>query len=517
MKMDSKNNADEEHGYNWYNERVKPASMPKKVEVFDTTLRDGEQTPGVALSPEQKIEIAHALNNLGVDIIEAGFPVSSEGGLSAVKAIAVEIDTTVCALARCVQKDIDACIEADVDLVHIFIGTSSLHRKYKLKMTKEQILKSAEDSIQYCKDHGFKVHFSPEDACRTEIDYLKQVCKLAQDMEVSHINIPDTVGIMTPASMRSLISQLKEDITVPLAVHCHNDFGMAVANTLAGIEAGATVPHVTINGLGERAGNADLEQVVLACELIYGTKTNIVKEKIYETSRMVSRITGIRVMPNFPIVGDNAFAHESGIHVHGVLAKALTYEPIKPEMVGAKRRLVIGKLIGAHGVESKLSELGISVTKEQVEQITKKVKQLGDKGKKVVEEDLIAIAEDIIGKAQARKEVLKVVDIREHIDMDKKPLAFVIVEFRGERIMSAREGVGPVDAALNAIRDAIGEEGIVLEEYHLDAITGGSNALAEVMTRVGDGKKSAISRGVHEDIVMASVDAFVNGVNKILS
>lgn len=502
---------------NWFNEKVRSSSLPKKVEVFDTTLRDGEQTPGVTLTADKKLEIAHALCELGVDIIEAGFPIASDGDFQAVKRISKDVDAKICGLARCVKKDMDACINADVDLIHIFIGTSKIHRDYKLKMSREEVLKSAEESIQYCLDHGFKVHFSPEDACRTELDYLIEVCKLAESKGVDYINIPDTVGVMTPAAMRYLISELNKNLKTKIAVHCHNDFGMAVSNTLAGIEAGALVPHVTINGLGERAGNADLEQVVVACKLLYGIETNITTEKIYKTSKLVERLTGIRVMPNFPIVGENAFAHESGVHVHGVLAKAETYESITPELVGATRKLVIGKLVGAHGVQQKLNEMGIIATDEQVHRITKKIKDLGDMGKKVVEEDLIAIAEDMIGKASDKEELVKLLDLREHIDLDKKPFAFVTLRYRGKEVMSASDGVGPVDASLKAIIRAIGEEKIVLEEYHLDAITGGSDALAEVTIRVSDGEKTAMAQGVHEDIVMASVMAFINGLNRILA
>ncbi|PKP53002.1 MAG: 2-isopropylmalate synthase [Candidatus Altiarchaeales archaeon HGW-Altiarchaeales-3] len=504
---------------NWFNEKVRPKNLPEKIEIFDTTLRDGEQTPGVSLTADKKLEIARALSDLGVDIIEAGFPIASDGDFKAVKQISKEVSdakTKICGLARCVKKDMDACINADVDLIHIFIGTSKIHRDYKLKMTKEEILKSAGESIQYCIDHGFRVHFSPEDACRTELDYLLKVCKLAESCGVDYINIPDTVGVMTPAAMRYLIDELNKNLNVKLAVHCHNDFGMAVSNTLAGIEGGATVPHLTINGLGERAGNADLEQVVVACKLLYEIKTNITTEKIYKTSKLVERLTGIRVMPNFPIVGENAFAHESGVHVHGVLARAETYESITPELVGATRKLVIGKLVGIHGVSQKLEELGIDVTKEQVQRITKKVKDLGDMGKKVVEEDLIAIAEDIIGKVSERLAIVKLIDLREHIDLNRKPFAFVSLVYRGKEVVSASDGVGPVDASLNAIRKAIGEEKIVLEEYHLDAITGGSDALADVTIRVGNGEKTVMAQGVHEDVVMASVIAFINGLNRIL-
>lgn len=500
-----------------YNDMVRGKRFPDRITVFDTTLRDGEQTPGVALTVDEKVEVAQALDQLGVDIIEAGFPISSDGEFNSVKAIAeAGFKSTVCGLARCVEKDMQAAVDASVDLIHIFIGTSPLHRDYKLKMSKEEILKRARESIQYCLDNGFKVHFSPEDACRTELDYLKQVCMMAEDMKVEHINIPDTVGVMTPAAMEYLIKELRKEIKTPIAMHCHNDFGMAVANTIAGISAGASVPHVTINGLGERAGNADLEQVVLACKLLYGVESSVDTEKIYRTSKLVERLTGIRVMPNFPIVGDNAFAHESGIHVHGVLSKAETYEAITPELVGARRRMVLGKHVGVHGVKAKLDELGFTVSDDQLKDITKKVKDLGDKGKKVVEEDLAAIAEDVLGKTPEKEMIVELKDLVLHTELGKKPTAEVTLNVRGKEKKARVDGVGPVDATMNAIREAVGEKEISLEEYHLDAITGGSDALAEVSIRVSNGTNTTLARGVHEDIVMASVMAFIKGLNRIL-
>lgn len=498
-----------------YNEQViRSLELSERVRIFDTTLRDGEQTPGVALTAEKKVEIAKALDELGVAIIEAGFPAASEGELKAVKEVSsLGLKAEICGLARCVREDIDACIEADVQLIHVFIATSPIHREHKLKMSKEEVLRRAEESILYCLDHGFKVHFSPEDACRTEYDFLLRICKLAEECGATYVNIPDTVGVMLPQAMFNLIRRLRKELRVELAVHCHNDFGLAVSNTLAAIAAGATLPHVTVNSLGERAGNAGLEQVVLGCEVLYGIKTGIKLQNIYKTSKLVERLSGIRLMPNFPIVGENAFAHESGIHVHGVLAKAETYEPISPQLVGAKRRVVLGKHIGAHGVEAKLKELGIKVEEEQLRRITKKVKELGDKGKKVLEEDLVAIAEDVLGTPELRKVKLK--DFVLHSELGRKPLAFVVLDVKGEERYAKAEGVGPVDAAMNAIRKAMGLEGIELEEYHLDAITGGSDALAEVTIRVTDGKVATIARGVHEDVVMASVTAFLNAINRL--
>lgn len=490
-----------------------------KIDFFDTTLRDGEQTPGVSLNLEDKVAIAKALDGLGVGYIEAGFPISSEGDFNGVKAVAeLGLKAKTCGLARCSEKDIDACVKAGVDWVHIFIGTSPLHRDYKLKMSKEEILEKARESIEYCIGQGFKVHFSPEDACRTEHDYLEEVCRMAQDSGAGIINIPDTVGVMTPDSMFELITKLKRVLKVPLAVHCHNDFGLAVANTVSAIKAGATIPHTTINGLGERAGNADMEQVALILEQLQGIGTGIGLKRIYSTSKLVERLTGVRVMPNFPIVGENAFAHEAGIHVHGVLKKAATYEPIEPEAVGARRRLVLGKHVGAHGVAAKLKGMGIKVTKEQAREITRKVKDLADKNKKITEEDLAALTQDVIGKLPKSKRIVQLLDLEIREKLGKKPHSKVKLKVRGKVKEAEAEGVGPVDATLNAIKKAMKGYGkIDLDEFHLDAITGGSDALADVTLKISDGKhRSMMSRGVHEDVTLAAVYAFINGLNRLL-
>lgn len=490
--------------------------MRKKIKIFDTTLRDGEQTPGVALTVEKKIEIAKVLDELGVDIIEAGFPVSSEGDFNAVQSIArLGLNAKICGLARALKSDIDRCIEADVDLVHTFISTSPQHLRYQMEKTEDEVYDMAVDAVNYVLDHGLPCLFSPMDATRSKLPYLIKVCKRVEKAGAEIINIPDTVGVMYPSAMKDLMSKIRNEIKVDLDVHCHNDFGMAVANTLAAVEAGVNEVQVAVNGLGERAGNADLEQVVMALEILYGIKTNIKTGRIYQTSKLVERLTGIRVMPNFPIVGENAFAHESGIHVHGVLKKAETFEPIKPEMVGARRRLVLGKHVGIHGIEAKLKEFSIEVNPEQLREITKRIKDLGDKGKRVVEEDLIAISEDILGTSK-EKRIVELVDLKLNLELGKKPVASVVLNVSGRERRATHDGVGPVDAALNAIRSAAGDKNITLEEYHLDAITGGSDALAEVTVRVSNEESTTIARGVHEDIVMASVIAFINGLNRIL-
>ncbi|MBD3261572.1 MAG: 2-isopropylmalate synthase [Candidatus Altiarchaeales archaeon] len=499
-----------------YNKKTTPKT-PRKIMVFDTTLRDGEQTPGVNLTVEDKKQIAQALSNLGVKYIEAGFPVSSEGEREAVKQIKdMGIKPEVVGLARCVEKDLDAAVDSGCDMVHVFIGTSPIHRKHKLKMTKKQVLESAQKSIQHVLDRGVPVHFSPEDACRTEEDYLTRVCEMAYQSGAKHINIPDTVGVMTPAAMSWLINKLADEVPAEYAVHCHNDFGMAQANTLAAITSGATIPHVTVNGLGERAGNADLEQVAVAAQLIYGIKTGIKNKRIWETSRLVERITQVKVMPNYPIVGSNAFAHESGVHVHGVLAKASTYEPIKPEYVGTQRKIVLGKLGGRAGVADKLRQMKVKATNKQVEQITQKVKSLADKGKRVTEEDLIAIAEDMIGEVKDKDKSVELVDLSLYTQYGKPPIAHVELKVAGETRRSKQEGVGPVDATLKAIKEAVGDEKIQLEEYHLDAITGGSDALADVSIKVSRNGSTTLANAVHEDVVMASINAYLNGVNRII-
>ena len=499
-----------------YDRMVEPKSKPKRIRVFDTTLRDGEQTPGVTLSHQDKMEIAIALSGLGVDYIEAGFPISSRGEFEAVSDIAsAGLESRIVGLARCIEKDIDAVCDSGCEMAHIFIGTSQIHRKYKLKMSKKQVLESATKSIQYAKDMGLKVHFSPEDACRTELDYLLDICQTAEQMNVKHINIPDTVGVMTPDAMGWLINEIRKVVETPIAVHCHNDFGMAVANTISSIMRGATIPHVTVNGLGERAGNADLEQVVMACKLIHRIESRIRPKRIWETSRIVERLTGIKVPPNFPIVGSNAFAHEAGVHVHGILAKAATYEAIKPESVGTKRKIVLGKLVGKAAVRQKLIDQGISVSDADAEVITSRVKDLADRGKRVTEDDLLAIAEDMTGIA-GRVAPIILEDLTLHAEYGQNPTANVVVSMLGKKKYSKSRGVGPVDAALNAIKEAIGDQSIQLEEYHLDAITGGSDALADVSIRIGKNGKSALARGVHEDVVMASVLAFINGVNRIM-
>ncbi len=501
-----------------YIEKVKDKmNLPETVRIFDTTLRDGEQTPGVAITVDEKIRIAKRLDELGVNVIEAGFPAASSGEKEAAREILkLGLNAQICGLARVLREDIDAAIDSGVDYIHTFVGTSPLHREFKLKMNKEDILSKAVDTVEYIKDHGIVAEFSAEDATRTEFEYLKEIYKAVEDAGADYINVPDTVGVMIPTSMKWLISNLNEHLNIPISVHCHDDFGLAVANSLASVEAGASQVHATVNGLGERAGNASLEEVVMSLISEYGIKMDIKTEMLVNLSEFVSRITGVKMPPNKAIVGENAFAHEAGIHVHGVLAKAETYEPITPEIVGHKRRIVLGKHTGAKAIKSKLDEYGIELDSEQFNKIYAQVKALGDKGKCVTDADLKALAESVLGRA--KKEIVKLEGFSVMTGNSVMPTATVKLSIDGETKTAAKTGVGPVDAAINAIQSVVGETAnIELQEYNIEAITGGTNALAEVFVIMGDKEGNrATGRSTTEDIVMASVEAVLDAINKIL-
>jgi 2-isopropylmalate synthase len=495
----------------------KGVKLPKRVRIFDTTLRDGDQTPGVSFTIDQKLLVARQLDRLGVDTIEAGTPVSSEGERKAVAAIAkAGLNAEVCGLARPVKEDVAAALECGVDCVHVFISTSDLHLEHMLKMTREQVIRQAVKHVEYAKDRGVTVEFSAMDATRTDLGYLKQIYQATVEAGADRINVPDTVGVITPRGMNYLISQLKPVIKVPISVHCHDDLGLATANSLAAVEAGAEQVQVAVNGLGERAGNASLEEVVMALRALYGAKLKIQTRLLAETSDLVERLTGILVPPNKAIVGENAFAHVSGIHAHGVLEFPGTYEPISPELVGHHRRLSLGKLTGRHSVEKQLRSIGVKATKVQLTEITKRVKDLGDKGKRVTDVDLRAIAESVIGTLPPEEKVVELKEVTVTTGSTITPTASVRVVVRGEERVGSATGVGPVDAAIAAIRNVMKEiSALKLREYHLDAITGGSDALAEVTVKLEDEKTNLyIAKGVREDVVIASVEAMINGINR---
>ena len=497
--------------------KVENMNLADKIYIFDTTLRDGEQTPGVALTVDEKIQIAQKLNNLGVDKIEVGFPASSKGEIESAKRIGqMDLDSTLVGLSRALKIDVDAVLDADLEYVHTFIGTSPLHRDYKLKLTKSEIISKAVETVEYAKDHGLTVEFSAEDATRTERGFLYDVISQVIDAGVDFIDIPDTVGVLTPIVTRELITDIKESFSIPLSVHFHNDFGLATANTLTAIECGADQAHVTVNGLGERTGNCSLEELVMTLKSSYGIDLGLDTTRLYSLSTLVGRLTGVKMPVNKPIVGDNAFAHESGIHVHGILNNASTYEPMSPEMVGHSRRIVLGKHTGANALKSKLKEYHIDLSDEQFYKVFNEIKALGDSGKCVTDDDLIAIAITEIGSARETPIVIKGMSIS--MGANVSPTATVKLEIDGVEKETANTGVGPVDAALKAIHNLIeGTIDVKLEEYNIEAITGGTDALAEVfvITSDGEGNKST-GRSTNQDIVMASILAILDSINKLL-
>lgn len=494
-------------------------SQDGRVRIFDTTLRDGEQTPGVSLTPEEKLEIAIKLDELGVDTIEAGFPIVSKGEFEATKLINKQgLKCEICALARTNQQDIDAALNCEVPCIHLFIATSEIHMKYKLQMSREQVLENAVKWVEYTKKHGVVVEFSPEDATRTDPDFLRKILEAVEEAGADRINIPDTVGTATPERMFEIITDAVRTVKVPISVHCHNDFGLAVANSLAGVRAGASQAHVTVNGLGERAGNASLEEFVMALHLLQGKKTNIKTRLIYETSRLVSRLTGVPVQPNKAIVGENAFGHESGIHTHGVLKSPLTYEPIDPELVGRKRWFQAGKHAGGHGIAAKLEEDGLHPTQEQMREIMQRVKEIGDKGKMVTDADLFAIAKAVIGGVSEEKRIVDLKNFTVVTGTEVVPTSSVKIIVDGKEYVTSETGVGPVDAAIRAIHKIVSPLiDVRLKEYRLEATTGGSDALAEVLIKVEDKEGNVVSaRSAGEDVVAASVEAMIEGINKMI-
>lgn len=470
---------------------------------------------------EKKLEIARQLDRLGVNVIEAGFPISSAGEKASVKDIShLGLDCTVCGLARVVKADIDACLDADVGMVHTFVSTSDIQREHTIKKSREEVVDLAVEAVDYIKKHGLPCLFSAMDATRTDMDYLIRISKAAEDAGADVLNLPDTVGVASPFAMRCLTAEVYKNVKIPIAVHCHNDFGLAVANSLAAVEAGARQVQVTMNSLGERAGNADLAQTVMSLHSIYNVRTTIKTEYLVETARVIERFSGIPISPTQPVVGANAFSHESGIHSHGVIAESKTFEPgiMTPEMVGHQRRLVLGKHTGKHAVKKILNDSGLNPTDAELNAILERVKALGDKGKKVTDVDLYAITEAIMGEVAHADKRIVLEELSVMTGNTVTPTATVRLIVDGKHYVGAMTGVGPVDAALKAVESLVGGNGneMRLREFRMEAITGGSDALAEVMVGVEDSKGHMITaRAAREDIVRASVEALVNAMNRL--
>ncbi len=507
--------------------------MKKKIIIFDTTLRDGEQSPGASLTVKEKLIIAKQLERLGVDVIEAGFPISSDGDFEAVRLIAKEIKKPiVCGLARTKKEDIkrawEALMYSKKPRIHTFIATSDIHIKEKLRKTKEEVIDIVVRAVKYAKSLCRDIEFSPEDAARTDLDYMCDVIKAAIEAGANTINIPDTVGYAEPEEFGKRIKYVFDKIGdiirrrgVVVSVHCHNDLGLAVANSLEAIRNGATQIECTINGIGERAGNCSLEEVVMNIktrkDFFRGFYTSVNTKEIFRTSRLVSSLTGIAVQRNKAIVGQNAFAHEAGIHQHGVLSHKFTYEIMNPEDIGwTGTNLVIGKHSGRHAIEAILRDSGYDLNEEQINKITSKVKELADKQKQIMREDVIAIATDIIGELE-EDEIIRLEEIKVLTGNKIKPEAIVVLVIDGKKKISKGSGVGPVDAVSDAIKKIVGSS-IRLKEYELKAITGGTDALAEVSIKVQDNKGNLFkAESVNSDVIMASAGALIKGINKALN
>lgn len=485
------------------------------IKVLDTTLRDGEQTPGVSLTPLEKLRIATRLDEIGVEFIEAGSAITSEGERESIKQITEQnFNAEILSFSRPLTVDIDYCLDCDVDGVNLVVPTSELHIHDKLNMSCEELVELSDNAVDYCKDHGLIVELSAEDASRSDVDFLRNVYISAIEHGADRICVCDTVGILTPDYSFDLFSQLN-DLSVPIACHCHNDFGLAVANTLAALKGGASEIHTTVNGIGERAGNTSFEECVVSIDrLLPQFSTNVKINEIYDISKLVARSTGVYIQPNKAIVGENAFAHESGIHSDGVIKNAATYEAITPELVGRKRKFVLGKHMGTHGLDNRLKKLGLNVSEVQLKQICDDIKDLADKGKTITDVDLQVIADNVLEINQEDRIKLDEVTV---VSGNKiMPTASVKITIDDEEILNAGVGLGPVDASINALNDLELFKDVNLIEYHVDSITGGTDAFIDVIIKLQKEDKVVSARATESDIIKASVKAYIAGVNRLL-
>lgn len=500
--------------------------MEKRIKIFDTTLRDGEQSPGCSMNLEEKIEIARQLELLKVDVIEAGFAVSSPGDFSSVAAIAKTVkDCTVASLARAVEKDIETAYEAvkhaAAPRIHTFIATSPVHMQYKLKMTPEEVLERAVASVSFAKRFLSDVEFSAEDAMRSDPAFLARVFEAVIAAGASVVNIPDTVGYVIPEEMTEMVRYIMNNVPnidkATVSVHCHNDLGMAVANSLAGVRAGATQVECTVNGLGERAGNASLEEVVMAIKTrsaLFGCDTGIDTKQINRTSKLVYNIIGQTAAINKPIVGANAFAHEAGIHQHGVMAERTTYEIMSPEDVGiARSTLVLGKHSGRHAIKERLTEMGYTFTEEELNVYYDKIKALCDRKKSISNSDL----ETIVNNRDRSEGVYRLEFFDAHTTKNSHSTCVIKLKKNEEVFEEVSLGNGPVDAAYNAIDKITGGLCEELKDYTIHSVSEGNDALGEVTVKLRAGEKIVTGRGLSTDIIESSILAYVNGINKLLS
>ncbi|MDD3382585.1 MAG: 2-isopropylmalate synthase [Bacilli bacterium] len=497
--------------------------MDRRIKIFDTTLRDGEQAPGCSMNLIEKIEIAKQLESLGVDVIEAGFAISSPGDFESVKEISKTVKKcAVSSLARANIKDIDAAYEATKEavhpVIHIFIATSDIHMKYKLKKTPEEVLTQAIEMVKYGKSLCDDIEFSAEDAGRSDLAFLAKVVTEVIKAGANTINLPDTVGYRTPIEIAEMIGYIKKNVPnidqAIISVHCHNDLGLGVANSIAGIEAGAGQVECTINGLGERAGNAALEEIVMVLKTRYKRLqciTNVDTTQIYRTSKLVYNILGMIPPINKPIVGANAFAHEAGIHQHGVLAEKSTYEIMTPESVGVtKNNMVLGKHSGKHAFSDRLKSMGYNLAEQEIEVAFKKFKDLCDKKKEIYDSDLEAI---VANKEQEIKKI-ELLGFEVHTRSDASSICSVKLRYQNKEIEKVSLGYGPIDASFNAINKVVSPLVFKLESYIINAVTDGVDAQGEVVAKVKVQDKMITGRGLSSNIIESSIRAYINAINK---
>ncbi len=498
--------------------------MTRMIRIFDTTLRDGEQSPGASMNVEEKVMIAKQLARLGVDIIEAGFAYSSPGDFEAVRRIAQEVaGPTVCSLARARPEDITRAWEALKGApkvrIHTFLSTSDIHLKHQFRMTRDEALKKAVEMVALARSYVEDVEFSPMDATRSDPGFMHEVLQAVIEAGAGTLNIPDTVGYTTPQEFGRLIRGIREKVRhidrAVISVHCHNDLGLAVANSLAAVLEGAGQVECTVNGIGERAGNASLEEIAMGLRTrkdFYQADTGIRTEEITKTSRLVSKITGMVVQPNKAIVGANAFAHTSGIHQDGLLKEKSTYEIMRPESIGLlKSKMVMGKLSGRHAFRQKLEELGYKLSDDELNRAFEQFKRLADQKKEVYEEDLQAIVSEEIAKVPERFLLKR---LRVESGTDKLPTAEVELEIDGRIVKQTGTGDGPVDAVYRTIA-ALTKTKSRLLSYAVEAITGGTEAQGEVSVRIEEGGKTTSGHGADTDIIVASAKAYLNALNKL--
>jgi 2-isopropylmalate synthase len=504
-------------------------AMAKRIRIFDTTLRDGEQAPGYGMTADQKLEVAVQLGRLGVDVIEAGFPASSPGDWEGTRRIAEAVTgPTIAGLSRANKPDIERCYEAvkvaKKPRIHTFIATSPIHMTHKLRKTPDEVVKIIREAVAFARSFGVEVEFSAEDATRSEWSFLTQVFTVAARAGATILNVPDTTGYTTPKEMYDLFRHLKEHVDAPDGVifscHCHDDLGLAVANSLAAVEAGAEQVECTINGIGERAGNAALEEIVMALRVRadrYGFDTGINAKEIYRSSRVLQAMTGVGVQPNKAIVGANAFAHEAGIHQDGVLKERTTYEIMRPEDVGVPASsLVLGKHSGRHAFRDRLEKLGYQLSEAELETAFARFKELADRKKVIDDRDLEALVSDQ-QSTQGTQEHCKLESFQVVSGNRAVPTATVhITRHDGKQRQEAASGDGPVDALYRAIGRACGLE-VKLLDYSLKAVTEGQDALGEVTVKVQSNGRIASGRGTSTDVIEASARAYLNAINKILS